>query len=281
MKIVSIVLPVHNGEKYLAQTIESILVQTYKHFELIIVNDRSSDNSLNIINELCQKDSRIKLFHNETGGKLPGTLNVGFTKAIGDYYTWWSDDNIMNYNMLEKMVDILDSNHEYGCVTANYTNIDCNDKKINDKILDINKSILVVNNFSFAFMYRKEVAQKTGFYNTELFLVEDYDYFIRMSLVTKRYHTPEILGLYRVHDDSLSSKRYIEVRQKDAELKYHYLEKFRPTLSQDDYFQILIKIYQYHSNKFVRFFAIYSFVTEFPQKTIFKVLGKLGITKFA
>jgi glycosyltransferase involved in cell wall biosynthesis len=252
MKIVSIILPVHNGEKYLVQTIESILGQTYKNFELVIVNDRSTDNSLNIINGFCQKDTRVKLFHNETGGRLPGTLNVGFAKANGDYYTWWSDDNIMNYNMLEKMVDILDNNPEYGCITANYTNIDCNDKIINDKILDTEKSILVSNNFCLSFLYRKEVAEKTGFYNTELFLVEDYDYFIRMSLVTKRYHTPEILGLYRVHDESLSSKRYIEVRQKDAELKYHYLEQFKPTLSQDDYFQILVKIYQYHSDIRVR-----------------------------
>lgn len=275
MKLVSVVLPVHNGDKYLHESIHSILGQSYQNIELIIVNDRSKDNSLEIINQLLPTDKRIKLLHNTIGGKLPGSLNVGFSHANGDYYTWWSDDNIMLPCMIEKMVDILDSNPEYGCVTGNYTNINENGSKINDKILDTAQSVLVQNNFSLVFLYRKEIAKIVGDYNTELFLIEDYDYFIRMSLITQRYHIPEILGLYRIHDESLSSKYHIDVQQKDAELKYHYLEQFKDTLNSSDYFKILLKIARYHPDKLFRLMSVYTCVMHFPQEIGSKLYQKI------
>ena len=93
-KLVSIVLPVYNGERYLEDAIESVLGQTYTNLELIIVDDKSTDDSLNIANKYRILDKRVRIIANEENIKLPKSLNKGFEVAQGDYLTWTSDDNI-------------------------------------------------------------------------------------------------------------------------------------------------------------------------------------------
>ena len=83
--MVSIILPTYNGEAYIAQSIESILSQTYKKFELIIVNDCSTDHTLEIIQRYKEKDARIRVINNIVNKKLPCSLNIGFSDARGDY----------------------------------------------------------------------------------------------------------------------------------------------------------------------------------------------------
>lgn len=94
MPKVSIVLPTFNGSKYIKQSVESVLSQTFTDFELIIVNDCSTDDTLSICNELKELDSRITIISNETNKKLPASLNIGFRRAVGEYFTWTSDDNL-------------------------------------------------------------------------------------------------------------------------------------------------------------------------------------------
>lgn len=84
MKKVSIVLPVYNGEVYLRQAIESVLAQTYENWELIIVDDCSTDGSPAIMDEYAGWDARIKVVHNKENQKLPESLNIGFRQAEGD-----------------------------------------------------------------------------------------------------------------------------------------------------------------------------------------------------
>ena len=100
-KLVSIVLPTFNGEEFLAQSIESVLKQSYKNLELIIVNDCSTDSTPRIIEEFAKKDSRIKIIHNAINQKLPRSLNIGFNAASGEYWTWTSDDNYYLENAIE------------------------------------------------------------------------------------------------------------------------------------------------------------------------------------
>lgn len=86
-KLVSVILPVYNGEKYLEQSIRSVLDQTYENLELIIVDDASTDNSLYIAQNLAREDSRIRIITNSENLKLPKSLNKGFEDANGEYYT--------------------------------------------------------------------------------------------------------------------------------------------------------------------------------------------------
>ena len=107
--LVSIILPVYNGEKYLEKSINSCLKQTYKNIELIIVNDCSTDNTLSICDFFVKNDTRVKLINNSINKKLPASLNIG-KKAKGNYLTWTSDDNLFKPNAIEKLVNRLISN---------------------------------------------------------------------------------------------------------------------------------------------------------------------------
>src|SRR5436305_12627222 len=80
---ISIVLPVWNGQRYLADALDSIVRQTYRDFELIIVNDCSTDNSLAIAEEFARGDARVRVLRNEKNLKLPASLNRGFSVAAG------------------------------------------------------------------------------------------------------------------------------------------------------------------------------------------------------
>jgi len=99
--LISIVLPVYNGEKYLAVAIDSFLNQTHSNFELIIVNDCSKDSSLAIVERYAARDARIKIINNRENKKLPASLNIGHQLAKGEYITRTSDDNIAKANFLE------------------------------------------------------------------------------------------------------------------------------------------------------------------------------------
>lgn len=133
-KLVSIVLPTFNGEEFLAQSIESVLKQSYKNLELIIVNDCSTDSTPRIIEEFAKKDSRIKIIHNTINQKLPRSLNIGFNAASGEYWTWTSDDNYYLENAIEEMVAYLEENPNKVLVCTDYTIIKHNGFKEEDFI---------------------------------------------------------------------------------------------------------------------------------------------------
>ena len=94
MPKISVVLPVYNGEAYLKDAIKSILNQTFQDFELIIVDDCSTDRTTEIVKRYVDCDSRIILIQNKVNLKLPESLNKGFSHATGDYWTWTSCDNL-------------------------------------------------------------------------------------------------------------------------------------------------------------------------------------------
>lgn len=103
--MLSVVVPIYNVEDYLSECIESILNQTFKDFELILVNDGSTDNSLKICNEYLKKDERIQIINKENGG-LSSARNSGIDVAKGEYIIFIDSDDLINKNMFEKMVRI-------------------------------------------------------------------------------------------------------------------------------------------------------------------------------
>ena len=220
-KKISIVLPVYNGAKYLAESIESIIAQTYTNWELIVVNDCSSDNSLNIATEYASKDARIKVFTNPQNLKLPNSLNEGFKHASGEYYTWTSDDNKYKPNALRIMTEHLENDPDTKMVYANYTRIDSNGDEIEPiKLLDV-EHIFAGNVIGACFLYTADAAQRVGEYDANLFLAEDYDYWIRLYEVGNVLHIEDDLYYYRIHDMSLTETRKNLV----AEQVYKVLKK--------------------------------------------------------
>lgn len=206
-KLVSIVLPVYNGAANLKESIESVLRQTYTNFELIVVNDCSTDNTETVVKEYQEKDSRVKLFNNETNLKLPRSLNRGFEAAEGEYWTWTSDDNIFLSNAIERMVQTLEANPDVGMVYSDYQKIDAEGNIIEENCAEELDWISCTNPIGACFLYTREIALKVGKYNPDMFLAEDYDYWIRILRAGNILFLRENLYQYRVHDGSLSSTR--------------------------------------------------------------------------
>lgn len=202
---ISIILPVYNGEKYLSQSIESCLNQTFKNIELIIVNDCSTDNSLKIATQYAQKDARIKIINNIENQKLPASLNIGHNEAKGDFITWTSDDNFYEHDALERLLNSLLEN-EADIVYSNIFLIDNLGKRIREvRLLDL-ENLIFGNVIGSCFLYRQNVFKKNKGYNENLFLIEDYDFWLRAILHSKYYKLDQFLYNYRKHEDSLTNQ---------------------------------------------------------------------------
>ena len=100
--MISVIIPIYNVENYLKKCIESVINQTYKNLEIILVNDGSNDNSKNIIDEYSTIDNRIKVINKENGG-LSDARNAGIEIAKGDYITFLDSDDWIELNMYEKL----------------------------------------------------------------------------------------------------------------------------------------------------------------------------------
>jgi glycosyltransferase involved in cell wall biosynthesis len=205
--LVSIVLPTHNGAKYLAISVESCLQQTYSNIELIIVDDCSTDNTPTIIQSFVAKDQRVKYIRNEQNKKLPLSLNTGFEVAKGQYFTWTSDDNYYTPQAIETMVKTLQANPHAGLVYCNYTTIDDDGKITGKKIFnDVNNSMVKWLGCGACFLYEARLHAELKGYDASAFLIEDYDFFIRALTKTKFVYIPQTdLYYYRLHAASLTS----------------------------------------------------------------------------
>ncbi len=234
--LVSIILPVYNGEKYLNQSIESCLNQTYRNIELIIVNDCSTDSSLRIMKELASKDSRIVIIDNQENQKLPASLNIGHNAAKGEFLTWTSDDNTYNANAIKDLLNALKTNNA-DLVYSNVSIINNQDKVKREVLYSNYEHLLFGNCIGACFLYKKEVFHRNKCYNERLFLVEDYDFWLRASLHSRFYHVENNLYKYRLHDESLTNDISVnEERNRlwKTNIRTMY-EGFSKTISNEDY----------------------------------------------
>ncbi|STQ74765.1 glycosyltransferase family 2 protein [Grimontia hollisae] len=212
MKLISIILPVYNGSRYLNDAIQSILAQTYKSWELIIVNDCSTDNSLEIANGWAKKDKRIKIYNNPENLKLPKSLNYGFSVSKGEYLTWTSDDNLLHKDFLLKMKKILDDGYDFA-----YSNYNLIGDKVGQRYVEHPENILNYNIIGASFMYTRQVYDEIGNYDDTLFLLEDYDYWIRVYQKFSLKRVNDFIYDYRVHGEALSSTRHVEIEMLTSE----------------------------------------------------------------
>ena len=229
---VSIVLPCYNGANHLAQSIESVVSQSFADWELIVVNDCSKDNSLEIMQAYAERDSRIRVINNPVNKKLPASLNVGFAEARGKYLTWTSHDNRMGKTMLEEFVNYLDANPKIGLVTANYAAFSLSTgKQLYEVSMEDPQGRLPHHNtICYAFMYRREVLEMVGGYDEKLFLIEDYEYWVRIWLKYPIGKVDKVLYYTGVGDETLTMSRKKEIAQKLLEVRLKYFEDFDKAL---------------------------------------------------
>lgn len=287
MPKVSIVLPTYNGGKYLRESIDSVISQTFTDWELIIVNDCSTDSSLSIANEYAEKDNRIRVISNEVNKKLPRSLNVGFDNADGDYLTWTSDDNMYLPEAIEKMVNYLDCYSNEYMVCAGINIISENGDFIRSGQAYDNVLMMSGNCVGACFMYKKKVLLDIGGYDPDYFLVEDYEYWLRILTEYGNIgYIDEILYNYRSHGDSLTVTRRKDVLFNDGRLKMAYFDTIVSVLAErkDLLCSIYYRIHFYYSDnksitdKFVEYIPEIRIDIEpkKDRKTIVYGAGKIG-----
>ncbi|MDR2105529.1 MAG: glycosyltransferase family 2 protein [Deferribacteraceae bacterium] len=227
---ITVILPTYNGGQFLAQSVESIIAQTENDWELIIVNDCSTDNTLEIAEGFSAKDSRIQVITNRTNMKLPASLNIGFSKARGRYFTWTSDDNLYKPNALEIMAAYLDNRREVDFITANSDIIgeegEVLKQKYNTADIRLPVELILGCNISAAFMYRREIAEAVGGYDENLFCAEDYDYWCRIALAGNIGYINDNIYQYRKHKNSLSTTKRKEAEKNKLLVQKKHLDAF-------------------------------------------------------
>ena len=210
--IVSVILPVYNGEKHIYEAINSILCQSFTDFELIIINDASTDNTENIINSF--HDKRIKYIKNEFNLKISSTLNKAIELANGKYIARMDADDVSLSTRLEKQIKILDQNPDIDIVNIRYNLMSedgTNYRKYKYNIspdTDTLKYLIYIDTFIChpGVMIRSELYKQFKYKtDKDTYNVEDCDLWIRMiSNGAKCYTIKEALLNYRINNKSVT-----------------------------------------------------------------------------
>lgn len=228
--LVSICMPVYNGERYLKECLDSVLSQTYENIEIVVVDDGSSDNSSSIVEEYARKDNRISLHRNEKNLGLVGNWNRCMELAKGEWIKFVFQDDLVTSDCIEKMVKgaeehmIIVSDRKFifddkvtQQVKDYYTNQLLNLKKLVPATSPVwlapkKISSITVNNLGLNFigeptavMFRKSVALKIGSFNEDLTQICDLEYWLRISTLHGLVYVPEELVSFRLHADSTTS----------------------------------------------------------------------------
>jgi teichuronic acid biosynthesis glycosyltransferase TuaG len=225
--LVSIITPCYNGARFLGETIESVLAQTYPNWEMIIVDDGSKDNSAEIARNYMGKDNRIKLIQQANGGSA-AARNNGIKNANGRYIALLDSDDLWEPEFLESQLNFM---NEKKCLLVYSSH-----KRINEEGKECLKPFLVNGAISYDDLLKScSISCLTGLYDTskygKIFLREDLrslrDDFVFWLTILKKvgiaYANPQIIASYRILGDSTSrNKRKVIIPQF---LVYYKIEK--------------------------------------------------------
>ena len=243
---VSVILPVYNAQSYLRESIDSILAQSFEDFELIIVNDGSTDDSLEIVSSYT--DKRITLINQENAG-LPVSLNRAIRVAKGQYLARQDADDVSLPSRLEEQVAYLDA-HPQCALLGTWADIlvenTPTDRRLHHPHLngDIQIKLLFFNCFVHSsVMIRKIALEKSGLYpeDPEKFPPEDYDLWLRIAKYFEVANLPKPLLQYRELPSSISRSK-LQIMQDRAELmSFHALKSILGSSFEDEDIKSLIK----------------------------------------
>ena len=212
--LVSVNMPVYNGEDYLAEAIESILAQTYSNFELIVVDDGSTDASAEIIRAHALRDKRIRFFQLEQNCGEAAARGHGVANSKGEYITFLDSDDVCLPERLQKQVEFLQANLEYGGVGTYARAVDGNLKRLFDHKPPASHALILFEQFiggdPFVYasvMLRRELIKIAGDYDASLRYGSDSDLLTRLMGRTRFTNIPECLYIYRRHGRQLTAEK--------------------------------------------------------------------------
>lgn len=254
--LVSIIIPTYNRAHLLWETLDSIVAQTYDHWECIVIDDGSTDGTSNIVTVYNTKDHRFK-FHSRPKSMPKGAnscRNYGFELSKGELIHWFDSDDIMHPKCLETKIELFNKNEELGFVVSKYESFtnDIVKTVIEPNFLrninrDLNAENFITQEVFWAtidFMSRRKICKNVSF-NNELLSGQEYNYFSKILV----FENPngafinETLAFRRIHANSIQNKQ--------AKNKKEYIaNKYKA------YFYTFLEVHSKHSNKKINLFLI-------------------------
>jgi glycosyltransferase involved in cell wall biosynthesis len=214
---VSVLMPVYNAERYVAEAVESILKQTFTDFEFIIINDGSTDRTLEILQRYAEQDSRIRLISRENRGLIK-TLNEGVDLATASYIARMDADDISYPDRLFKQINFLKEHPNYVAIGSKTRLIDEDGDPLSLFSLDTTHKEIDLAHLQGiggaiahpVAMFRKDKFYSVGQYRAEFIYAEDLDLWLRMAEVGELGNLPDLLLDYRQHFHSVGHKYRVE-----------------------------------------------------------------------
>jgi hypothetical protein len=209
--LVSVIMPVYNGVNYIRESLGSVLDQTYKNIEIIIVNDGSKDDTEEIVKSY--KDSRIRYFKKENGG-VATALNLGIKKMKGEYFSWLSHDDVYSVDKIEKQIAALrklnKNKRDKTILYSNWILIDKNSKKFDEFRIERRYDAKKLNYPLYPIMkcvvhgcsllIPKRCFDETGWFNPKEITTQDYDMWFRMFPKYNLLFQPYFFVKFRNHE---------------------------------------------------------------------------------
>lgn len=211
--IISVIMPTYNAESTLAEAIESILAQEFRDFELIVVDDGSSDSTATILELYARSDARIVILTNVPNQGISHSRNRALTVARGDYVACLDSDDVAEPTRLEQQLAFMSKNPDCVLLGSDLTIIDEASAIVGRRVYphtdqELRSALPRYNPFAQpASMFRTELARKIGGFRDDLPLCEDYDFFFRLAEHGKVSNLAQPLTRYRVSTTQSKTKR--------------------------------------------------------------------------
>lgn len=236
---ISVIMSVYNGETYLAEAVESVINQTFKNWELIVINDCSTDKTAEILKELAKKDERIKVHPNEVNLKLPTSLNKAISLSRGKYIARMDADDICLPERLQKQFEFMESHPDVSLSSPKFMTVKngvYNPGGVGGRCDNeaIKAMLLVANPILHPGVIAKAEVMKKHNYDTTLTCTEDLELWTRMIMAGEKLEIlPECLLIYRLHDKQITSTTLERQHTEVLKIEQKYYEALALKIAED------------------------------------------------
>lgn len=228
---ISIIMSVYNGEDYVEQTVKSIIAQTFKNWELIVINDCSTDSTAEILKKYSQSDDRIKVYTNEVNLRLPSSLNKAISLSSGKYIARMDADDICLAARFEKQFEFMEKNSSVDLSSCRFLTVKngvyssggcggrCDDAALKAMLLTTNPIL-------HPGVIAKAEVMKKLLYNPQCTCTEDLDLWTRFALGNYKIQIqPEYLLIYRLHDKQITATTLEKQHKEVLAIQNNYFEQ--------------------------------------------------------
>lgn len=230
--LVSVVMPAYNAEHYIARAIESILNQTFKNFELLIIDDASTDKTKEIIKRFRKKDHRIVLVENKQNLQISKTLNLGIGLAKADVVARMDADDLSLPDRLKLQYEYLEKHPKIAIVGANIIVVDEKGNQLStreypESSKDLKKVMFRYSPFAHpVVMFRKKAFEKFGGYDSKMVPCEDIDLWFKLGSKYEFGTVPEYVMKYTILKNSNSNKKLKDLELLGFEIKLRAIKEY-------------------------------------------------------